>query len=212
MKLCKCGCGQEVILKRHHKWAGIPDFVHGHNSRGILVSQKTRKLLSEQKRGEKNPSKRPDVRRKLSEKALMNWKTQGYKEMHSGENAPMFGKHQTDESREKSRLAMLGEKNPSWRGGISKLPYTQDWTADLKDAIRKRDDYSCQLCGVHQWDLKEKLHVHHVDYNKENCNPKNLTSLCRSCHMKTNARRTEWKVFFSVFCEEYAKERMVINA
>ena len=34
-KLCKCGCGQPIIIKRHHKWRGVPDFIHGHSSRII---------------------------------------------------------------------------------------------------------------------------------------------------------------------------------
>ena len=34
--LCKCGCNQEIIIQRHHKWHshGIPDFIHGHNRKG----------------------------------------------------------------------------------------------------------------------------------------------------------------------------------
>jgi transposase-like protein len=35
MKLCKCGCEQEIIIKPHYKWRGIPDFIHGHNRNGV---------------------------------------------------------------------------------------------------------------------------------------------------------------------------------
>ena len=34
-----------------------------------------------------------------------------------------------------------------------------------------------------QKELKEKLHVHHIDFNKENLDENNLVSLCRSCHI-----------------------------
>ena len=33
----------------------------------------------------------------------------------------------------------------------------------------------------------------HIDYNKKNLEEKNLTSLCKSCHIKTNFNRYFWK-------------------
>ncbi len=30
-KLCKCGCGREIIFLLHHKYKGIPDYIRGHN-------------------------------------------------------------------------------------------------------------------------------------------------------------------------------------
>ena len=95
------------------------------------------------------------------------------------------------------KLGMKGEKHPHWKGGLH-LPYVQDWTMDLKESIRKRDKYTCQLCCTKQSALKEKLNVHHIDYDKTNCDPDNLISLCRSCHAKTNnTKRESWKSFFS---------------
>ena len=32
MKYCLCGCGKEIILKRHHKRLGIPDYIWGHRN------------------------------------------------------------------------------------------------------------------------------------------------------------------------------------
>ena len=90
----------------------------------------------------------------------------------------------------------VGEKNPNWHGGISFEEYSIAWTEDLKEAIRKRDKCTCQFCGKKQEDLSEKLqkklHVHHIDYDKKNLDFKNLISLCRSCHSKTNYNREKW--------------------
>lgn len=83
----------------------------------------------------------------------------------------------------KSRMYSL-ERNPKWNGGVSKLPYSMDWTQDLKDSIRKRDNYKCQKCGAPQEEFTTKLCVHHIDENKKNCDPKNLVSLCIYCHVK----------------------------
>ena len=30
-KQCKCGCGQQIIVKKYHKWYGIPNYLRGHN-------------------------------------------------------------------------------------------------------------------------------------------------------------------------------------
>lgn len=31
---CKCGCGGDIEIKRHHKVVGIPNFIYGHNNKG----------------------------------------------------------------------------------------------------------------------------------------------------------------------------------
>ena len=89
-----------------------------------------------------------------------------------------------------------GEKNPKWNGGSSFEPYSTSWTEDLREVIRKRDNYTCQLCDVKQDNLSRQLSVHHIDYDKKNLDPENLISLCRSCHSNTNHNREPWKAFF----------------
>jgi len=95
----------------------------------------------------------------------------------------------------------LGEKNHSWEGGISFEPYSLDWNEHLRESIRQRDKYICQNCGIKQNELKglhKKLAVHHIDYNKKNCNPKNLITLCISCNNKANFDRDYWKKYFQI--------------
>ena len=61
-----------------------------------------------------------------------------------------------------------------------------------KPVILKRDEYHCQYpeCDTTQEDNRRKsghnLHVHHIDYNHENHTPRNMITLCTSCHAKTN--------------------------
>jgi len=31
IKLCRCGCGQEIIFKDYHKKYGTPNYISGHN-------------------------------------------------------------------------------------------------------------------------------------------------------------------------------------
>lgn len=82
-------------------------------------------------------------------------------------------------------------KNPCWRGGISYEPYMIDWNETLKRSIRERDHYVCKICSCNGWV------VHHIDYNKKNCNPNNLITLCKSCHQKTNFNRNYWLNYFN---------------
>ena len=42
------------------------------------------------------------------------------------------------------------------------------------------------------------LNVHHIDYNKLNCMPNNLLSLCDKCHRKTNNNREYWTNYFNL--------------
>jgi len=94
-----------------------------------------------------------------------------------------------------SHLNQRGEKSPFWKGGIANDPYSYDWTDILRESIRERDNYVCQICGIHQDELNgwhKKLDIHHIDYNKDNLNPDNLITLCHRCHSKTNYNREYW--------------------
>jgi len=86
---------------------------------------------------------------------------------------------------------LKGEKCHFWKDGKSHEPYSVDWTETLKRSIRERDKYVCQICGK-----EPSIYVHHIDYDKKNCNPDNLTTLCHSCHSKTNSNREKWINYF----------------
>jgi len=92
------------------------------------------------------------------------------------------------------------QNHPNWRGGSSYEPYSSKFTDELKNQIRKRDNCKCQLCGLSEKEniksYKHKLNVHHIDYDKQNCNFNNLVSLCNSCHMKTHYNREKWTKLF----------------
>jgi len=84
---------------------------------------------------------------------------------------------------------LLGHGNPNWKGGISCEPYCQDWTKEYKEDIKMRDGNKClnPYCNT----FKNKLVIHHIDYNKKNCHLSNLITVCNSCNSKANTDR-EW--------------------
>ena len=109
-----------------------------------------------------------------------------------GENNPFYGKRHKEETLNK----ISGENNHGWNGGSSYIDYPKEFNNRLKEKIRKRDKFTCQECGYTQKQLGYTLHVHHIDYNKKNCNENNLISLCRTCHMKTNYNRNDWENYY----------------
>lgn len=81
----------------------------------------------------------------------------------------------------------------NWRGG--KGYYRGPQWGVRQRAVRERDDYTCQHCGLSQEEHGEALHVHHIipfrkfryipgvneNYKQAN-DPGNLIALCRRCH------------------------------
>lgn len=117
---------------------------------------------------------------------------------YSGKNNGMYGKHHTKEALEKVGKTFFkkGKNHPSWKGGISKKPYPFDFNKELKELIRQRDNYRCQLCGMPECENIKKLCVHHIDYVKDNLKPDNLIALCISCNTIVNNNREKWIKYF----------------
>lgn len=142
------------------------------------------------------------MRKPRSEKAKQNMRGHKYpksKETRRKMSESHIGLYPSEETRHKmsgSRPHTQGKKSHLWRGGISNLPYPFDFNEKLKELIRQRDNYICQLCGKTEKEEVRNLSVHHIDYNKENCNPKNLITLCQSCNAKVNRGRIHWSKFF----------------
>lgn len=103
---------------------------------------------------------------------------------------------ETDERVKKISENKIGEKNPSWKGGISFEPYNKNWNSKLRKKIKESDNYICQECKTKFSKNTRKLDVHHIDYNKKNNSLNNLISLCKSCHGKTGFNRKNWTNYF----------------
>jgi hypothetical protein len=106
------------------------------------------------------------------------------------------GKNKENDIRcQKISQSVMADRNHNWKGGISFEPYPIVFNNHFKENIRNRDNRICQLCMIPEG--KRKLDIHHIDYNKKNCDPINLVSLCRYCHEKTNSDREYWESFFN---------------
>lgn len=71
-----------------------------------------------------------------------------------------------------------GKNNPAYIDGRNARGYGYGWIDNLRNNVKKRDNYTCQNCGV-----MDDLVVHHIDSDKHHNVMENLVTLCRSCHV-----------------------------
>lgn len=96
---------------------------------------------------------------------------------------------------EKTIAKISGKNASNWCGGISFEPYCFKFNKQLRKKIRERDNFTCQYPKCRCKENGQKHTVHHIHYDKPNCNP-DLITLCRSCHSKVNYNRVYWEAYF----------------
>jgi hypothetical protein len=174
-----------------------------------------RKTMSDRFSGKNNPSCDPMVSSKISNSLKMYLKDNP----RIGEKNPFFGKEHTDEYKQWASDSRKGKRSyddtgflkqnqntpklqyhHNWQGGLSFGEYDVGFNKQKKYLIKVRDNLQCQLCN--RFEITSKLHIHHIDYNKQNSDEKNLIVLCNSCHSKTNWNRESWIQFFKPIIEK----------
>jgi len=115
----------------------------------------------------------------------------------SGKNNPRYGKSNSYKFRVLHSWRMWRKLNPRWRG-IRCNNYPAEFDEILKERIREREGRRCFICGKSEEMNSRKLAVHHIDYDRNNCDEGNLVALCDTCHMSTSfGDRKKWIEFFS---------------
>jgi len=181
MKTCKCGCGQEIVIKPHHKYDGIPRFIRGHWSKGLKLPQSS---------GKNHPNWEGGKIKRICEYCGKVFFVKPFV-LKKG-----CGKFCSLNCVAKLRI---GEKNHNWKGGITPERYPITFNQQLKDRIRVRDSFTCQKCGVPELECDRRLTCHHIDYDKKNCEESNLISLCCGCNTKVNYNREYWTNYFKTY-------------
>lgn len=82
-----------------------------------------------------------------------------------------------------------GEKNPSWKGGITKeslrIRHSKEYIL-WRSAVFLRDDYTCQICGIRG----KNIQADHIKpfslFPQLRFAIDNGRTLCFSCHLKTD--------------------------
>ena len=213
MKCPKCGklFEKKKSLTNHYRWCSDKK---QHNKFRNSYSDKMSEFMKKN-----NPAKRPEVRKTISNTLKRKYKegvivsffknNDKIKKMSSkrmkGHNPNADGRVTRGKHIWKNKKhPMLGihrwnSDNPNWQGGLKALPYGPEWNNKLKQEIKERDDYTCQLCGdkILKQTKRKFLSVHHIDYNKKNNSKNNLISLCNFCNSSVNKDREDWTIFFN---------------
>jgi hypothetical protein len=150
------------------------------------LSETTKQKISDALKG-RNFSK--EHKEKLSESR----KGMSFSEKHKQNLSKSWdkNKHNTEEICRKISESLRGSNSPYWQGGISFLPYSPEWTEELKKFIKNRDNNECQNPYCNH--LSTRLNVHHINYSKRDCSQFNLITLCASCNCRANINRRNWQ-------------------
>ena len=146
----------------------------GDGNRGKVISEEQKRKLRNARRGIKHSE---ESKRKMSQSQR--------------------GRKHSEETKRKIGEAQKGEKHHNWMGGVSFEPYSFDFNAGLRKDVRRRDNYTCQMCFRHALEFDREMPVHHIDYKKKHSSMDNLITLCCRCHGLTNSNRRVWKGFFA---------------
>ena len=169
--------------------------------KGHPVSQETRDKITKAITGYKYPPRSAEHRRKIGEKHKGKITSEEAKEKN---RQAQLGGHHSALTKLKMAFSHQGEKSSAWKGGISFEPYCEKFNNEFRERVRSFFDHKCVECGTPQ--NGEKLHIHHVNFNKESCCDSSVplfVSLCRSCHAKTSHNREYWEPHFTEIINNY---------
>jgi len=145
------------------------------------MDKKHKQKLSDAMMGDKNPNYGKKLSKETRKKISLSMR---------GKN-----KHKkSQEHRQKISDAMIGDKNPKWKDSSHMVSKYKQHNHKHRKRILIRDNYECQnpTCRGNC----KLLNVHHIDYDKENCEPENLIVLCVSCNSRANHNRKYWTKFY----------------
>lgn len=146
---------------------------HDGPNKGISFSEESRNKMSESQKLRFSDN---DVRLAMSEAGKNYYRNNPY-------SHPMLGRNQSEHSRRLMSINRKGEKNGRWNGGKSFEVYPEEFSKELKDSIRARQNYECaDNCISDCSNDITSLNVHHIDQDKRNNSTDNLIALCRSHH------------------------------
>lgn len=95
--------------------------------------------------------------------------------------------------------AIVNSSGPNchfWKGGIAYEPYCSTWMdEEFINFIKERDGKKClnpSCNGTNPFNVVR----HHIDYNKNNCDPINIITICQSCNSTANGSREWYKSWY----------------
>lgn len=230
-KFCECGCGKELdftkgrknkkFLKGHairknniasKARIGVQPW-----NKGISRTDKEKQNISNGQKNSYISGKRKNYIQTLEHKenllkSIKKPKTKEHisKIIESRENNPNYKltkkrisnslkiKYKNGELKSSFYIDGRYKNNPTSQYNL----YNGEFSESLKLEVRKRDNWTCQLCNS-----KRSTSCHHIDEDKNNNIIDNLIVLCRSCHSKYHSSKQEKKIelqkLFTILAQRY---------
>lgn len=133
------------------------------------------------------------------------------KKMPSGKDHPNFGKHWKIKDTSRFGKHIEGEKNPKWRGGVSKDPIYVSWSKNKRNRVIKRIKiergthtfgewellksqygFRCPSCGENEPKIK-LTEDHIIPLSKGGSDRiENVQPLCLSCNCRKHTLSTKY--------------------
>jgi len=202
---CLCGCNQKIIIKSHHKYVGIPKYLHGHNK--TVMSKEGRQKISECSKSQiwtdarKLKLRLANLGKKQSKKTIQKRinKTKGKKrskefkqlisDLHKGKTLSLS-------TRIKMSMGKTGDKIfEGFKSQDSKIIRLSKEYKEWRTNVFKRDNWMCQKEKCNYCNNKKgvKLHPHHIKhFSKEEdlrFDVNNGISYCVDYHLKSKLHR-----------------------
>ena len=153
-KKCKCGCGNDIIIKEWYKWQGIPNYIRGHYLKGKKASWVTKRNL------ENNPAKREDVKKKISIGNKGKIRSEEHKLMMSrllkGNNLGMTFTEEHKKNLSKSRKGRFCGKNNPFYGKKHSLETIKKLSKNAKLRIGSNNPFYGR---IHNQETKLKVSI-----------------------------------------------------
>lgn len=140
MKLCECGCGQNVNDNRR--------FITGHNAR--VDNPMHKPDIVEKFKGNKNPAKRPENRKKISEGLMGRIVTQSHREKQSESmkkwHNDLKNNKKIKEMHKKQSRAITGRNKNNHKGRMIQSKKLKQWWREpknfkkIKEMVKKRTE------------------------------------------------------------------------
>lgn len=169
----------KILEMAHKATRGKPSW-----NKGKKASLEARKKMSLFRKGKPrigNPqnwrhSEETKEKLSLSHKGQIAW-NKDLKGYNAGEKHPFYGK---------KRPEITGEKNNKWKGGITPINKLQRavFAQKYRKIIFKRDNYTCQLCGIRGVILQVDHIQEWSEYIEGRFALENCRTLCQQCHYK----------------------------
>lgn len=184
-QLCECGCGDFAN----------PGYRFVKNHYGAYLKEHPRTISLEERKRRSEALKGRIMPEGFGERCNQHRKGKELPEQWKRNiSNSLKGRKFSEEHLRKLRVASTAEKNYNWKGGISAEPYSIIWNdSKFKNDLKfSRDGGRCWGINCSGACVDQRLFLHHIDYDKMNCHPMNLITVCNSCNVKANHNRGYW--------------------